>query len=135
MAARQVCQVTRSHCRHFGVILRTCGQRRIRGAEIIAIHPWPHQIRVSEQVISTYPSSYLLCDGVGLGKTIEAGPDRAPTAHLGASARETALYNRIEEYISDFYNKYEPKRAGLGFILTVYRRRLTNGQSSNVRPS
>ena len=39
---------------------------------------------------------------------------------------ERKLYERIEEYISDFYNKYESERKGLGFIMTVYRRRLTS---------
>jgi len=36
------------------------------------------------------------------------------------------LYKRIEEYISEFYRKYEQERKGLGFVMTVYRRRLTS---------
>lgn len=39
---------------------------------------------------------------------------------------EAALYERIEEYISHFYARYEHQRVGLGFIMTVYRRRLTS---------
>ncbi len=39
---------------------------------------------------------------------------------------EEALYRRIEEYISGFYQKYEDERKGLGFVMTVYRRRLTS---------
>ncbi len=39
---------------------------------------------------------------------------------------EEALYHRIEEYISDFYARYEAERRGLGFVMTVYRRRLTS---------
>jgi superfamily II DNA or RNA helicase len=39
---------------------------------------------------------------------------------------EEALYDRIDEYISHFYHKYENERRGLGFIMTVYRRRLTS---------
>lgn len=39
---------------------------------------------------------------------------------------EEALYLRIDEYISDFYQRYEAERKGLGFIMTVYRRRLTS---------
>jgi len=39
---------------------------------------------------------------------------------------EKELYERIEEYISDFYRKYEAERKGLGFVMTVYRRRLTS---------
>jgi SNF2 family DNA or RNA helicase len=39
---------------------------------------------------------------------------------------EWALYQRIEEYIRDHYQKYEAERKGLGFLMTVYRRRLTS---------
>jgi len=39
---------------------------------------------------------------------------------------ERALYERIEEYIARFYRKYEDERKGLGFVMTVYRRRLTS---------
>ena len=39
---------------------------------------------------------------------------------------EKALYEQVEEYISEFYNKYEQQRRGLGFVMTVYRRRLTS---------
>ncbi|MDI6872051.1 MAG: helicase-related protein [Bacillota bacterium] len=38
-----------------------------------AVKPWPHQLRVVEDVVDKYPQSFLLCDEVGLGKTIEAG--------------------------------------------------------------
>jgi len=37
------------------------------------ITPWPHQRVVSDTLVNTYPNSFLLCDEVGLGKTIEAG--------------------------------------------------------------
>ena len=33
----------------------------------------PHQVSVAHKVISNYPHRFLLCDEVGLGKTIEAG--------------------------------------------------------------
>lgn len=39
---------------------------------------------------------------------------------------EQALYDRIEEYITRFYRKYESERKGLGFVMTVYRQRLTS---------
>ena len=41
-------------------------------------------------------------------------------------AEEQDLYRRIEEYITQFYRKYEAERKGLGFVMTVYRRRLTS---------
>ena len=37
------------------------------------ITPWPHQRVVSDTLANTYPNSFLLCDEVGLGKTIETG--------------------------------------------------------------
>jgi superfamily II DNA or RNA helicase len=39
---------------------------------------------------------------------------------------EKSLYDQIEEYVRDHYQKYEAERKGLGFIMTVYRRRLTS---------
>ena len=41
--------------------------------ESSTITPWPHQRVVSDTLVNTYPNSFLLCDEVGLGKTIEAG--------------------------------------------------------------
>ncbi len=43
------------------------------GAATCAITPWPHQMHVAQKIIDTYPKRYMLCDEVGLGKTIEAG--------------------------------------------------------------
>ena len=46
---------------------------RFVGLETTPVKPWPHQEVVARRVIATWPLSYLLCDEVGLGKTIEAG--------------------------------------------------------------
>lgn len=46
---------------------------RFVGMETAPIAPWPHQEVVARRLIATWPYSYLLCDEVGLGKTIEAG--------------------------------------------------------------
>lgn len=51
---------------------------RMPGGEYVGmytapIEPWPHQHVVARRLIESYPSSFLLCDEVGLGKTIEAG--------------------------------------------------------------
>src|SRR5947209_4763428 len=35
--------------------------------------PFPHQARIGRQAVDSFPRSYLFCDEVGLGKTIEAG--------------------------------------------------------------
>jgi len=43
------------------------------GLETAAITPWPHQQAVMRKVVNAWPQSFLFCDEVGLGKTIEAG--------------------------------------------------------------
>lgn len=43
------------------------------GVETSSVTPWPHQLRVVQEVVRRYPQSFLFCDEVGLGKTIEAG--------------------------------------------------------------
>jgi ERCC4-related helicase len=35
--------------------------------------PFPHQARIGRDAVDSFPRSYLFCDEVGLGKTIEAG--------------------------------------------------------------
>jgi hypothetical protein len=46
---------------------------RLVGIETSPITPWPHQAVVARRLVETWPYSYLLCDEVGLGKTIEGG--------------------------------------------------------------
>ncbi|WP_027363589.1 helicase-related protein [Desulfotruncus alcoholivorax] len=46
---------------------------RLVGMETAPVAPWPHQAVVVRRLVETWPYSYLLCDEVGLGKTIEAG--------------------------------------------------------------
>ncbi|NWH06599.1 helicase-related protein [Desulfobacter latus] len=46
---------------------------RYVGMETAPVKAWPHQDVVARRIIETWPYSYLLCDEVGLGKTIEAG--------------------------------------------------------------
>ena len=46
---------------------------RFVGMETAPVAPWPHQSVVVRRLVETWPYSYLLCDEVGLGKTIEAG--------------------------------------------------------------
>ncbi|MCP4655039.1 MAG: SWF/SNF helicase family protein, partial [bacterium] len=54
-------------------------------------------------------------------------PERRPqNVWIALRDDERALYERVEEYISDFYERYEAERRGLGFVMTVFRRRLTS---------
>ena len=43
------------------------------GMETSTVRPWPHQTRVSDTIVERFPERFMLCDEVGLGKTIEAG--------------------------------------------------------------
>ena len=43
------------------------------GIETAPVEPWPHQRFVARRLVESYPQNQLLCDEVGLGKTIEAG--------------------------------------------------------------
>lgn len=43
------------------------------GMESATVEPWPHQRIVARRLIEGWPYSFLLCDEVGLGKTIECG--------------------------------------------------------------
>ena len=46
---------------------------------------------------------------------------------LDMSEAERELYETVEQYISEYYNRYEEERRGLGFVMTIYRKRLTSG--------
>jgi|GEM_PF-1872613 len=39
---------------------------------------------------------------------------------------ELGLYTRIDKYVRDYYNRYNSVRKGLGFIMEIYRKRLTS---------
>ena len=61
------------------------------------------------------------------GMLKEKVPEREPQlVWIEMNTRERELYERIEDYIINFYQKYEAERKGLGFIMTVYRKRLTS---------
>lgn len=59
---------------------------------------------------------------------IEAAVPRRSTLNvwIPLSASERDLYQRIEAFVSDFFQRYEARRRGLGFAMTLYRRRLTS---------
>ena len=46
---------------------------RFVGLATVPFEPWPHQEVVARRLVETWPYNFLLCDEVGLGKTIEAG--------------------------------------------------------------
>lgn len=82
------------------------------GMETAPVKPWPHQIMVARRMIDTWPYSYLLCDEVGLGKTIEAGlairslvlSGRARRVLIAAPASLTQQWQRemADKFFMDF---------------------------------
>ena len=69
----------------------------------------------------------LLREYLRRGIMRERVPTRKPRIErVEMLPEELVLYTRIDEYISHFYQKYENERRGLGFVMTVYRRRLTS---------
>lgn len=59
--------------------------------------------------------------------------DRDTLAHKVAlrgdpqdASSESGLYARIDHYVRDYYARYDRVRKGLGFIMEVYRKRLTS---------
>ena len=73
------------------------------------VEPWPHQEVVARRIIENFPASHLMCDEVGLGKTIEAGlafrslylSKRAKRILIAAPASLTRQWQR--EMASKFY--------------------------------
>jgi hypothetical protein len=68
------------------------------------------------------------------GILTEPVPVRDPQpCWIALSPQEWSLYQRVEDYVADFYQRYEGERKGLGFIMTVYRRRLTSSFAALAR--
>ncbi|SFH38565.1 helicase-related protein [Modicisalibacter xianhensis] len=89
------------------------------GIETTPIEPWPHQRFVANRLLETYPRNHLLCDEVGLGKTIEAGlafralwlSGRARSIRVFAPASLTAqwLVEMAEKFFLPFYRRTNSK--------------------------
>ncbi|EIC28476.1 helicase-related protein [Methylomicrobium album] len=77
------------------------------------VEPWPHQEVVARRIIDNFPASHLMCDEVGLGKTIEAGlafrslylSKRAKRILIAAPASLTRQWQR--EMASKFYLPFD----------------------------
>lgn len=90
------------------------------GMETAPVEPWPHQRFVARRIIETYPDNHLMCDEVGLGKTIEAGlafrslwlSGRADSIRVFAPASLTSqwLHEMAEKFLLPFRRR--TKRSG-----------------------
>lgn len=68
----------------------------------------PHQVSVVHKVISNYPHRFLLCDEVGLGKTIEAGMVLKELRARGGAQRVLAIVppNLIGQWHFEMKSKF-----------------------------
>src|SRR5262249_55477249 len=80
--------------------------------------PRRHLFRNTRDLLRVYRQKGLLKENIPHREPCQVWIDLRPD--------EWELYQRIEEYIRHHYQKYEAERKGLGFIMTVYRRRLTS---------
>ena len=68
----------------------------------------PHQVSVVHRVVSDYPHRFLLCDEVGLGKTIEAGLVLKELRARGGAARCIAIVppNLVRQWQFELKSKF-----------------------------
>ncbi|MGY1793084.1 DEAD/DEAH box helicase [Geodermatophilus sp. SYSU D00525] len=68
----------------------------------------PHQVSVVHRVVSDYPHRYLLCDEVGLGKTIEAGLVLKELRARGGATRCIAIVppNLVRQWQFELKSKF-----------------------------
>jgi len=78
------------------------------GETSVAVNLWPHQKRVVDAVVSQYPRRFLLCDEVGLGKTLEAGGIVKQLTLTGRARRVLILAPRsvCRQWQEELYEKF-----------------------------
>ena len=71
----------------------------------------PHQVAVVHRVISEYPHRFLLCDEVGLGKTIEAGMVLKELRARGGAERVLAIVppNLLRQWQFEMKSKFNER--------------------------
>lgn len=86
---------------------------------------WPHQRIVSDTLYSTYPKGFLLCDEVGLGKTIEGGLSISRLVHTGEiqNALILAPANLTKQWQEELFEKfnlntYQYGKSGGDYVFT-----------------
>ncbi|GIW50774.1 MAG: hypothetical protein KatS3mg081_0129 [Gemmatimonadales bacterium] len=81
--------------------------------------------RSTRDLLRRYRSEGLLTENI---------PTRQPQpVWIDMSEAEWVIYGEVERYVSEVYQRLEGERKGLGFIMTVYRRRLTSSFAALAR--
>ena len=89
------------------------------------VEPWPHQEIVSRRLIEGWPYSYMMCDEVGLGKTIEAA---LAIRSLILSGRAKRVLIVAPKSLTDQWHRELASKAMLPFCKT----RVKPGQSGKL---
>ena len=92
----------------------------------------PHQVSVVHRVISDYPHRFLLCDEVGLGKTIEAGMVLKELRARGAAARTLVIAppNLLRQWQFELKSKFNESFSIINSSTVKYLRS-TQSEESN----
>jgi superfamily II DNA or RNA helicase len=72
------------------------------------LQPFPHQTQVWQRAVAAFPQSYLFCDEVGLGKTIEAGLGLRTLILRGALNRVLLIAPRslVRQWMEELREKF-----------------------------
>lgn len=92
----------------------------------------PHQVSVAHRVVSDYPHRYLLCDEVGLGKTIEAGMVLKELRARGGAQRTLVISppNLIRQWQFELKSKFNEVFSIINTETVRYMER-SRGESGN----
>jgi superfamily II DNA or RNA helicase len=92
----------------------------------------PHQVSVVHRVISNYPHRFLLCDEVGLGKTIEAGMILKELRARGAAGRTLVIAppNLVKQWQFELKSKFNEAFSVINSGTVKYLKE-TQGQAGN----
>jgi ERCC4-related helicase len=96
------------------------------------VEPMPHQVSVVHRVVSDFPHRFLLCDEVGLGKTIEAGMVLKELRARGAAKRTIIIVppNLVGQWQFELKTKFNEPFAVLN-AATVKHLQNAQGQVAN----
>ena len=105
------------------------------GVETCTVRPWPHQTRVADTVVKRFPERFMLCDEVGLGKTIEAGLAIRQLVLSGVVRRVLILVPKsvLVQWQEELYEKFVlnvPRYDG-GTFYDVFKRELPETECEN----
>jgi len=105
------------------------------GMETCTVTPWPHQTRVSDAIVERFPERFMLCDEVGLGKTIEAGLALRQLILSGVVQRVLILVPKsvLVQWQEELYEKFAlniPRYAG-GVFRDVFGREIPGTGGDN----